>query len=210
MTVVAEAHPLFPAPDEDGDPPRVCSIHIQRNGETYPAKFAPEQLTELEQIAAAWGGGRYTLIARDERRITAQVTYQIPGKSKPFVPEGELEQQSAAPAPLAHPPATSDAMAILTFVSQQQSNSMQMMLQMSQHQSEMMLAMMRSQSEAQLAHQREMAQMHERASARDAQMFAAMLGRANQADPQQLFMSGVQTAQALTTIEHARTFEVLL
>jgi hypothetical protein len=195
VTVIAESHPLFPAADEDEDPPRVVSIHVQRNGETFPAKFAPEQLTDLEQLAASWGGGRYTLIARDERRITAQATYVIPGKSKPFIPEGDLE--ASVPAAPIIPHGGSDAMAILTFVSQQQAQSMQMMLQMSQHQSEMMMAMMKQQSDAQLSHQRELAQMHERASARDAQMFAAVLGRANQGDPQDLFLRGVETARGL-------------
>jgi hypothetical protein len=52
------AHPLFPAKDDDSDPPEVCTIHVTRAGEGYSRRsFAPDELMNLEQLFDMFGGG---------------------------------------------------------------------------------------------------------------------------------------------------------
>ena len=82
-------HPLFPPTDEDDDPPEVEYIHVSRfeNGRTpwCAHKFAPEELTELEEIADMFGGGMYELIAKNGPRISAKRRYEIAGRQKPLI-----------------------------------------------------------------------------------------------------------------------------
>jgi len=104
-------HPLFPAKDDLSDPPEVLTIHVMRAGEGYASRaFEPGELMSLETLYELFGGGQYTLIARNERHVTARMTYPLNGPSKPLNegatvghPNQAPQAQPAAPAPAAAP-----------------------------------------------------------------------------------------------------------
>ena len=91
------AHPLFPLADdiedEDAPPPDVQEILVQRkeNGRmvTAPRTFLPNELMNLQELHAEYGGGEYILIARDHKKvIRGKRIYILPGPPKPLFDEG--------------------------------------------------------------------------------------------------------------------------
>jgi hypothetical protein len=99
-----EAHPLFPAKNDDEEAPEVIVIKVSRreaNGMAFvPETFAADALVDESQIYERFGGGVYELIARDNRAITARRGLVLAGPSKPLFPD---------PPPSAHQPASSGA-----------------------------------------------------------------------------------------------------
>ena len=102
------SHPLFPARDEDEDPPIVLSFTIARREPsgamvTVPKRFTPEELSDEMQIAEWFGGGIYELTSRNHAHITGKRGYQLAGVSKPLCwPPGSVQ---AVPAHHDQPPA---------------------------------------------------------------------------------------------------------
>jgi len=107
-----EAHPLFPASedDEDDDVKLVSFISISRieNGKQYlaPRQRRADELRSLDQLHAEFGGGEYVLTAFHNGRISTRRKLNLPGKSKPMFDEGinSAEEQrataQAAPVPV--------------------------------------------------------------------------------------------------------------
>jgi len=107
-----EAHPLFPASedDEDDDVKLVSFISISRieNGKQYlaPRQRRADELRSLDQLHQEFGGGEYVLTAFHNGRISTRRKLNLPGKSKPMFDEGinSAEEQRAtaqtAPAPI--------------------------------------------------------------------------------------------------------------
>lgn len=108
-------HPLFPAKEDDDEPPLIGSISICRfdpvkgTSPFIPRRFSAEEIRDLSQIAELYGGGRYELIGRNTEgnRIVAKRVYEIAGESKPLVaplpmpdapPPVRASQQPAQPA----------------------------------------------------------------------------------------------------------------
>lgn len=101
-----KAHPLFPARDDASDPPEVHSINVMRGGEGYARRsFTPEELQSLDQLFELYGGGHYTLVAHDDRKITSRMQYPLPGPSKPLNEGAAVGAPPPAPeaAPSPHP-----------------------------------------------------------------------------------------------------------
>ena len=89
-----EAHPLFPASedDEDDDVKLVSFISVSRieNGKQYlaPRQRRADELRSLDQLHAEFGGGEYVLTAFHNGRISTRRKLNLPGKSKPMFDEG--------------------------------------------------------------------------------------------------------------------------
>jgi hypothetical protein len=102
-------HPLFPAKDENDDPPQIGKISIARfdpvkgTSPFIPRMFDAKEILDLSQISEMYGGGRYELVGRNAEgnRIVAKRVYDIAGPSKPLV----AEVPPVETAPVYHPPA---------------------------------------------------------------------------------------------------------
>ena len=104
-----EAHPLFPASEDDDDDEikLVSFISISRieNGKQYlaPRQRRADELRSLDQLHAEFGGGEYVLTAFHNGRISTRRKLNLPGKSKPMFDEGvnsaEEQRASAQTAP---------------------------------------------------------------------------------------------------------------
>jgi hypothetical protein len=105
-------HPLFPAKDENDDPPQVGKINIARFDPIkgtmpfVPRLFDASEIRDLSQIAELYGGGRYELIGRNAEgnRIVAKRVYEIAGDPKPLVAPLPVEPRDTIPAPFHAPP----------------------------------------------------------------------------------------------------------
>ncbi|TXH58028.1 MAG: hypothetical protein E6Q97_03305 [Desulfurellales bacterium] len=93
-------HPLFPFPadaqDLDLSTRDISWIYVMRGGETAPKRWPAAELLHEQQILDAYGGGQYTLRARNEAmsRWTASREVRLPGAPKPL---HEAELVPAAP-----------------------------------------------------------------------------------------------------------------
>lgn len=89
-----EAHPLFPASEDDDDddikPVSYISISRIENGKQYvaPRQRRADELRSLDQLHAEFGGGEYVLTAFHGGRISTRRKLNLPGKSKPMFDEG--------------------------------------------------------------------------------------------------------------------------
>lgn len=191
------AHPLFPLDDSEAEVPAVvATIHVRRfeggDWQTVPAAFAPDQLTSWQQVWQEWGGGKYELVARDSHgRITARVTSVLPGEQLPLVPKREAPPGPHAPAPL---PAASgglsgngDVMALL----------IQVLVGQQQQSQQMMLAFLERTDRAAQAQSQSMAQMYSTTSQLMGGMFSKMAEGKEAGRPEEVFMRGIETANAL-------------
>jgi hypothetical protein len=138
------AHPLFPA-EGDEPPARVEHIHVTRwNPATARAdfclqRFAPDELTELSQIAERFGGGLYELIAYAGGGISKRRKYSLPGKSLPL--DGSAVD-TAEPPPAAVPAGAMSSEALMLGMFQaMQAQSQQTMALIAQQSSENTKAM---------------------------------------------------------------------
>lgn len=99
-------HPLFPVPadaDEADFAERdIHWIYIYRGADVATKVYKFDELQDEEQLHAEYGGGRYTLKARDERRArwTASRELSLPG---PSLPLDKNQAPAAAPVPAASP-----------------------------------------------------------------------------------------------------------
>jgi hypothetical protein len=99
-----EAHPLFPASEDDDDDEikLVSFISVSRieNGKQYlaPRQRRADELRSLDQLHAEFGGGEYVLTAFHNGRISTRRKLNLPGKSKPMFDEGinSAEESRAA------------------------------------------------------------------------------------------------------------------
>lgn len=99
-------HELFP-PDDDKPAPDVQKICVSRVENGHPVLWpygyvAAEELPDLQTLHAKCGGGRYELVARDDKRIVARRTYTLAGESKPLdgskpAPAAMMAMPQAAP-----------------------------------------------------------------------------------------------------------------
>lgn len=177
-------HPLFPPLNDDEEAPEVTAIHVSRfeNGGTpwCPYKFAPEELTELQQIYDLFGGGKYELVARGEVGFSARRRYEIPGRPKPLTGPAGAEELPEVPrvATVAAAPPTTDAgllgLMLQMMTTQAQSNQ-QMMMAMMQNSTAMMTAMVNRDAESSKTLLQAMSQNNERALQGQAQVFQAMI-----------------------------------
>lgn len=182
MTDHNDAHPLFPPRDDESDPPEVAYIHITRSDghgrwPYCPRMFAADELTELQQIADAFGGGDYELIARAEERgrITDRRRYSIAGPSKPLVFGEESAGVSPPAAAPAAAPADMGSNAMLTLMMSVMANQQQMTMAMMQQTTSLLTAVMQRDSDASKAHVTTMQQLHDRSLQSQAQLMQAMV-----------------------------------
>jgi hypothetical protein len=104
---MAEFHPLFPPgeeDDEDGEPPDIQEIYVQRKEQgkyvSAPRTFMINELPNIQALFAEFGGGEYQLTGRDSRHILRRrVVLQLPGAPKPMFDEGQAPAKQAAPPP---------------------------------------------------------------------------------------------------------------
>lgn len=166
-------HPLFPARDDVSEPPEVLAIHVTRAGEGWATRtFAPEELTSLESLYELFGGGHYTLISRDERKITSRQTYTIPGPSRPLndgagIPGGSLPATLPAPLPAAAPAVGGSGDFMLAVL--------QMMQHSSDNTNKIFSMMMQQGQESQRRHIESMQALHDRSVASQGELTRAIL-----------------------------------
>jgi hypothetical protein len=176
---MADSHPLFPAASEDTDPPEVQTIHVTRVPDgTHFRAFGPDELTSLEQIYQMFGGGQYTLLARNASHITARVAYTLPGKSKPMNPEPQEEPHLVPAPPAAAPPQQTSDNFFLGMMQMMQANTtamMQMMQAQSAKQTELMIAVMGQGSSGAREHIQAMQALHDRHAEEQNKLMQAML-----------------------------------
>lgn len=106
-------HPLFPAADDDPEPPDVETIHVTRfeRGASpavwCPRVFQADELPGLDAVHELFGGGSYELIARSTKSgrnvISARRRYLIPGASLPLAGDPTPAAPSV-PTPVASAP----------------------------------------------------------------------------------------------------------
>ncbi len=176
---MTDAHPLFPAASEDDDPPEVQTIHVTRVPDgTHFRAFGPDELTSLEQLYQMFGGGQYTLLARNLKCITARVAYTLPGKSKALNPAPEEPTALPAVAPVAAAtPATSDNffLGMMQMMQQNTATMMQMMQAQSAKQTELMIAMMSQGNSGSREHIQAMQALHDRHAEEQSRLMQALL-----------------------------------
>jgi hypothetical protein len=112
--MIDKHHALFRPPQgHDWQPEKFERIYVKRfrpDGELEEAQkwFPPEELADIEQLRALFGGGRYELhaIRYDGSVYRIVQTNRLPGPPKPmFFTSDELEQNGSTIAPL-HEPTT--------------------------------------------------------------------------------------------------------
>lgn len=111
MATNYDAHPLFPARNDNEEPPEVLriSIHRQENGRlTFAGTFSADEIQDEQFIVDRWGGGTYELTARNRTAITDKRGINLAGPSKPLY-QGPPPDQNAPPAAPNPPPATQAA-----------------------------------------------------------------------------------------------------
>lgn len=107
---VLEAHPLFPASEDDDDDEikHVSFISVSRieNGKQYlaPRQRRADELRSLDQLHQEFGGGEYVLTAFHNGRISTRRKLNLPGKSKPMFDEGINSAEESRAAAVAAPP----------------------------------------------------------------------------------------------------------
>lgn len=164
-------HPLFPARNDVDPPPEVVTIHVTRAGEGFATRaFAPDELQTLEQLYELYGGGHYTLIARDETKITARVTYPLQGPSKPLNDGASVGGPAPAPAAALPPPAAAPGPGADFLVA-----VLQMMQHSQDNTNKLIFAMMQRDQEAQRRHIESMQALHDRSVASQGELTRAML-----------------------------------
>lgn len=187
-----EPHPLFPPHDDDDDAPEVASFHVTRfepgrpNAVWHPHLFSANDLTDLADLHARFGGGHYELVARAANgAVTARRRYPLAGPSKPLAEEPPDESPAApppAPSVPQSPPLGDGMFAVLMQMMQMQQQSMLAFLERSDRSSEKFLEAMRSSTDTQM---RTMSQMFE--------------SSARRADPAELFQRGIELARSTAT-----------
>jgi hypothetical protein len=202
------AHPLFPAAQEGKAPPEVVTIHVQRtpDGVHYRA-FGPEELQSLEQLYMMFGGGQYTLLARNESHITARQSYTLPGKSKPLNPVAEDEPETPAAVGPVQQQMSGDMSLVLAMMQMMQTasnNQLQMMQAQSQAQTELVVAMLGQGQTGAQQHVQTMQALHDRHAQSQAQLMQAILEGRQQVSAGasgselETFMRGIEFAREMT------------
>jgi hypothetical protein len=206
---MAEAHPLFPAADDESEPPEVRRVHVQRTPDgTHYRAFAPEELTDYQQIYELFGGGQYTLLARNDRQITGRATVVLPGRSKPLNPSQE-EERTPQPAPVLAQSAMAPSsdpnfvVAMMQMMQQNQASMMQVMLEQGKQQTQMMLAMMQQSSGGAREHIQVMQALHDRHTQEQAKLMQTVVeatrGASQGGGGMEGFMRGIEFAKEFTT-----------
>lgn len=119
-------HPLFPFPadaqDLDLSNRDISWIYVFRGGDCAPKRWPATELVDESQIVEAYGGGQYTLKARNESmaRWTASRDLRLPGPSKPLHEAIAVPVAPSPPASVAVPdissPGLRDALAVMAVL----------------------------------------------------------------------------------------------
>lgn len=145
-------HALFDPPSDGGKARDIHFVIVQRmQGGTWitsPVPHTHDDFPSLQALQAAYGGGKYRLLARDalNARITARKDWDLPGPPLPFPGEAPATPTIAAvPAP--HGGGEQSLIAMMmqmqqTAAQQSDARMMQFMQMMSQQQAQTTQAMM--------------------------------------------------------------------
>lgn len=122
-------HAIFPYESEteadgDEDPRDISYLRVGRREGAgafvwAPATFAASDLPDWPAVFEQFGGGCYTIVARDSKngRITARVNdYVMPGAPKPLVPHADPAPIAAPAAPTAPASAPANSLATLATI----------------------------------------------------------------------------------------------
>lgn len=178
------AHPLFPCNSDDDDVD-IGFIHVVRheggNQVWCPHLFGADELTDLDQVHALFGGGNYELVARgtDKGGFVARRRVSLPGAARPLVVDGgagQVTQSATVSPPVPQAPGDSGLMGVLfqTMATQAQA-SQQLLLAMLQQQSQMMTAVMARDADASKNHIQTMQQLHDRSMQQHAELMRVMV-----------------------------------
>ena len=153
-----EAHPLFPAAEDDDDDEikLVSYISISRieNGKQYvaPRQRRADELRTLDQLHAEFGGGEYVLTAFHNGRISTRRKLNLPGKSKPMFDEGigsaEETKAVAAAAPIDPMAAMGGQNGLMGLIMMMMQQMMQQQAQAAASQTQMFIAMMQGSAQS--------------------------------------------------------------
>lgn len=205
-------HPLFEPLNDGDDEPEVESVHVTRfedGGYKWaPYKFGADELTELHQVHALFGGGKYELVARAGGRMTAKRRYELAGKPKPLVMvQSDDATEPEQPRAVAMVTPTNDTsmvgvmMNMMTMMAEGNRATTTMMMQFfqatSQAQTAMITAMLSRDSDGAKATIQAIQATNERALQGQAQVFATMLetlkgGKEGGKDSLEAFKEGLE------------------
>lgn len=211
-------HPLFPAADDDPEPPDVERIHVTRfekTGQAWcPRIFSAEELPGLDAVYEMFGGGSYELIGRSSKNprgqnlISARRRYVIPGPSKSLVDdEATSEPSSPSPSMMSVPGggglwAALLAMAptlVQAWMASQKEHTAMLMTMMQQN-SQMLLAMVQGQKADSQTFIQAMAKLNESEKATMAQFFGelAKTKAGGGGNDLEALMAGLELGQTLS------------
>ena len=143
-----------------------------------PIAYDPNTLETMEQLHEVFGGGDYTLEARDDQNsFLRNVRFQLPGKPKPLAPEPE-PPPAPAPAPSAGPVQTENGMLVQLMMAQMQQTTQILVAVLSRGDSSSDKLLERSQ------------QLEDRARSEHTEFLKTILERANQAASSQPAVGG--------------------
>jgi hypothetical protein len=177
-------HELFPANDDDEDAPDVHKICVHRveNGASvvWPYGFVPqEELRDLPAVAARCGGGRYELVARDEKRIVARRTYNIAGEPKPLDGSKPAAPSVVMPAPVAAPAGSPSWLHLVPVLTPLVLGVLQHLGSQSQAQMTLIAGMLQGKGKDADAHVQAMQSMYQANTATLANLFATFAAAGN-------------------------------
>lgn len=192
-------HPLFPEHDPD-DPREIGFIRVFRQDRdgarnAVPATFGPDELTGIDQLFEAWGGGRYEVVAHEPNgRVLARQRYAFEGPSKPLAgatggtPTPTIEQSKIQ--------GGGDQWTALMGIMQM---FMQMQQAQSQQQTQLVLALLNKGDTNANAHVQSMTQLYSQFGQTQTELLKqALSARAESsggADPTAAFIQGLKFAE---------------
>lgn len=175
-------HELFPSQDESPAPvvEKILVTRLDGGSMKYaPHSFAPEELPDLEALFSLFGGGRYELIARDAKKITARRAYELAGPSLPFVESAPPAQ--AAPAPVHAPQGASLGDKLLAVLPTLVPAVIGLIQSGQQQQQAFLMTLMNTQASASKEHVALMQQAHAASQAQMATLMQALVQTAKTA-----------------------------
>ncbi|OGO09110.1 MAG: hypothetical protein A2Y61_00575 [Chloroflexi bacterium RBG_13_60_13] len=189
-------HPLFP--EHEPDDRAVGFLRVwrhEKDGSRFcvPATMGPDELTGIDQIFEAWGGGRYEVVAHEPNgRVLARQRYAFEGASKPLAGGAADEQPATArPAPVPAPGDSGQWGAMLGMMQM----FLQMQAQSQQAQTQLVLALMNKGELNSNAHVQSMTQLYSQFGETQGELLKALANRAGGGDSSEAFVKGLEFAR---------------
>jgi hypothetical protein len=189
-------HPLFP--EHEPNDRELGFIRVwrhEKDGSRFcvPSTFGADELTGIDQLFEAWGGGRYEVVGHEPNgRVLARQRYAFEGPSKPLAGGAEEAPPAAKAAPVPAPGDSGQWGAMMGMMQM----FLQMQQQQSQQQTQLVLALMNKGDTNANAHVQSMTQLYSQFGQTQGELLkAALANRAGGADSSEAFVKGLEFAR---------------